>query len=391
MMNDNAALGSLGRLLASENSATDLLALLIELDPSPVSDVFTLEANRSYTAHREVSAKGHGRLDLVIADVATGDPYAALEMKGASSIHGDQLGRYVDWAESKPNPPKLFFCAFDKEEAETDRRWTRLRLRDVYAPWENSAHAHAKWLATQILGLFDHWDAEADGKLGLSTGYYINDVVTKRIARGLAPRFKNTFGTSDASATRDNAGSPMIFTWSAHPRDNEDCSVSVGVDLRTMPRRLGGTIWKLRPNVEVDVIDEEERTPRTRQQSQLLAFDLASRIRHAMTGSSLKEALAGRGFGRIADALGAGRHDGFKSSAESFDFEAWSQRIAHSEKYPGSGPFGNDRGLRLATILDLDVTSLTRHDIETLLAETVSILHDAASQSLERSSHAPRQ
>lgn len=382
-MSNGSPLTGLARLLASENSATDLLVLLMELDASVVPELFELDPGQEYAVHREVSAGGRGRLDLVISDAASGEPQVALEMKGASSIHGDQLERYVDWAEARTTVPKLYFCAFDKEEAATDVRWTRTRLRDIYSVWIESTHSHARWLATQIVALFDLWDSEADGQLGEITGYYVNDIVTKRIARGLIPRLHNRFGTSNANAIRDNAGNPMIFAWSAHPRDSDDCSVSIGVDLRTVPRRLGGTVWKLRPNVEVDIIDGKDREARTRRQSQLIAYDLASTIRQTMTGSSIKSALAESGNGRAAEALTAGRFDGFKSSIETFDFDAWRKRIAQSDKYPGAGPFGHDKGLRLATILDLDVSQLSRYEIEDLVVETVAILHEAAVRSLD--------
>lgn len=381
-MNNRSPLTGLARLLASENSATDLLVLLMELDASLVPNMFDLDPSQEYSVHREVSAGGRGRLDLVISDAVTYEPKVALEMKGASSIHGDQLERYVDWAEARTTVPKLYFCAFDKEEAAADVRWMRTRLRDVYSAWLNSIHSHARWLATQIVALFDLWDSEADGQLGDTTGYYVNDIVTKRIARGLVPRLHNRFGTSNANATRDNAGNPMIFAWAAHPRDRDDCSVSIGVDLRTVPRRFGGTVWKLRPNVEVDVIDGKVGGPRTRKQSQLMAYVLANTIRQSMTGSSIKSALAENGNVRAADALTAGRFDGFKSSFESFDFDAWKRRIAQSDKYPGAGPFGHDKGLRLATILDLDVSRLNRHEIENLVVDTVAILHEAAARSL---------
>lgn len=381
-MNNGRPLKGLERLLASENSATDLLALLMELDASFVPDLFDLDPGKEYSVDREVSAGGQGRLDLVISDVATGEPQVVLEMKGASSIHGDQLERYVDWAEARTTVPKLYFCAFDKEEAATDDRWTRTRLRDVYTVWKHSSHSHARWLATQVVALFDLWDSEADGRLGDTTGYYVNDIVTKRSTRALVPRLQNRFDTSNASATRDNPGNPMIFAWAAHPRDRDDCSVSVGVDLRTVPRRQGGPVWKLRPNVEVEVIDKKELGLRTRKQSQLLAYDLACQIRQDMMGSSIKSALVKRGVGRAADALTAGKFDGFKFSIEDFDFEAWRERIAQSGKYPGAGPFGYDKGLRLATILDLNVSRLSRYEIENLVVETIAILHEAAVRNL---------
>lgn len=385
-MNDNMRADSsgLGRLLASENSATDLLAMLIDLDAGPVATLFGLPDDESYVALREVQTEGKGRLDLVLRGVDSKKIKAALEMKGASSIHGDQLEGYAAWASKVSSPaPRLFFCAFDEEEGDLDGQWTRLRLRDVYARWQDSTHLHASWFAQCIVQTFDQWDSEADGDLGTSTGYYVNDIVTKRIARALVPRLTSELNPANANPTRDNAGSPMVFAWAAHPRDRDDCSVSVGVDLRTSPRRLNGKTWKFRPHVEVDLIGSDDRALRTRREAQSLAFNLASRIHQSMSCSSLKEELSKRGLESGASALSGGRYDGFKRPAVTFDFDEHRQQIEDAEKYPGAGPFGSDKGLRIATILDLDVTSLTRHDVEDLIAKTVSILHAAAASNLD--------
>lgn len=385
-MNDymRADSNGLGRLLASENSATDLLAMLIDLDAGPVTTLFGLPDDESYIAMREVQTEGNGRLDLILRGADSNEIKAALEMKGASSIHGDQLEGYVSWASAVSSPPpRLFFCAFDEEEAGVDTQWTRLRLKDVYARWQDSAHPHASWLAKSIVETFDLWDNEAEGYLGASTGYYVNDIATKRIARELVPKLNEAVAPANANPTRDNAGSPMVFAWAAHPRDRDDCSVSVGVDLRTSPRRLNGKTWKFRPHIEVDLIGSDDRALRTRREAQSLAFNLASRIHQSMSCSSLKEELSKRGLESVASALSGGRYDGFKRPAGTFDFDEHRQQIEDAEKYPGAGPFGSDKGLRIATILDLDVTSLTRYDVADLIAETVSILHAAAASNLD--------
>ena len=385
-MNDRVRVGSngLGRLLASENSATDLLAMLIDLDSEPVSPLFDLPDNEPYVELREVQAQGKRRLDLVLQGADSKKIRAALEMKGASSIHGDQLKEYAAWASAISAPtPGLFFCAFDEEEGDADSLWTRLRLRDVYACWQDSAHPQAAWLARSIVELLEQWDEEANGWLGETTGYYVSDIVTKRIARRLAHRLNDELGPSDAVPTRDNAGSPMVYAWAAHPQHQRDCSVSVGVDLRTTPRRQNGKTWKFRPNVEVAWEDLQKRPVRTRHEAQTLAFDLASKIRSSMSCSALKEELSNRQMDSIAAALSGGKHDGFKSPAASFDFDAQLRLIVQTESYPGAGPFGSDKGLRISTILALDVTALTRNDVEKLIAETISILHAAAAKSLE--------
>ncbi|MGO1315682.1 MAG: hypothetical protein ACTMIR_01385 [Cellulomonadaceae bacterium] len=346
---------ALGRLVASENSASDLLALLIELDDRPVASTFGLGADQSYNAVREW-ATGAGRIDVMITDHAAEKPVAAIEMKGASSIHGDQLERYENWAKSRPTPPKLVFCAFDADEDDLSEGWNRMRLRDVYAPWQHSEHHHAAWLATEIVALMDRWDHEAEGPMGMRTGYYVPDIATKRMARELRDRVDRTGRLSGAYATRDNGGSPMAVVWIAHPHDDQDSSVSVGVDLRSPTRRSHGSIWKLRPFLEVERTEQ-----RGLAESQELASRLAHGIRDVMSFSSLHSELVGRGLGKVAESLSGGRHNGFKAG----------------------GAFGSDKGLRLATILDLDTSELTRCEISDLVLTILGTLHDAASKAAQ--------
>src|SRR5699024_639336 len=164
------SLQALGRLLANENSASDLLTLLAELDDRPLSMAFGLPNEHRYSIRREVAA-GNGRLDVVIDDIETGLPRAVIEMKGATDLHGDQLERYLKWANDVEPNPQLFLCAFDRDEEASNPAWTRCTLREVFSPWIESEHPHASWLANEIVVLLDSWDAEADGELGIRTGY----------------------------------------------------------------------------------------------------------------------------------------------------------------------------------------------------------------------------
>lgn len=101
---------ALGRLIAYENSASDLLAFLFERDPRPLINLLGL-ADDTYWCQRE--GKAAGRLDLVVYRRSNGLPVAMLELKGASSEHGDQLDRYQTWAEDFDPAPKLFCCTLD--------------------------------------------------------------------------------------------------------------------------------------------------------------------------------------------------------------------------------------------------------------------------------------
>lgn len=168
----------LSRLLAQENSASDLLAFLIELDPSSVSSALDLDPAGVYVGVREY-ATGRGRIDLLVQEHSSGSPAAVVELKGASSIHGDQLDRYAAWASKFDPRPELIHCAFDVEESGANEDWTTLRLRDVFGAWERSKSPEARWLASGITAILDTWSVEADELPATRKGYYSPDITSK--------------------------------------------------------------------------------------------------------------------------------------------------------------------------------------------------------------------
>jgi hypothetical protein len=109
----------LGRLVARENSASDLVAFLFEMEPKPMAGLLSLEDSH-HNCRREAQAQGtgKGRLDLVVRRQADGKAVALLEMKGASDLHGDQLDRYNSWAKRINPAPKTVLL-------HTRRRWRR--------------------------------------------------------------------------------------------------------------------------------------------------------------------------------------------------------------------------------------------------------------------------
>lgn len=375
-------LSNVGRLIAQEASASDLLALLTELDSEPIAQTFDLDPDRHYEARREITAGNKGRLDLVIFDTATERPAAVIEMKGASDVRGDQLERYLAWANRFEPRPEVFLCAFDNDESNADPEWTRRRLRDVYDAWQDSPNQHAAWLARSIVELLDSWDEEADAELGYRTGHYVPDIVTKRLTRDLLSSLKDTFNSATyALPDTDKGGNPMVFAWTAHPRDPEDLSVAVGVDLRSSGRQTESTIWKLRPQVAVDILEDRDLRAARR-----LAFDLARRIYSHMGQENIRNELHRRGLSKITQALIPRPNDGFRKAAEKFDFEDWARRLAYQSQYPNDGLFFHDLGNPLSSLLYLDVADLTRKDLKEMTISILEILHVAAQEALQRPS-----
>jgi hypothetical protein len=54
-----------------------------------------------------VGGQGRRRLNLAVYRQADEIPVAVLELKGASSEHGDQLRRHEAWADGFDPPPRL--------------------------------------------------------------------------------------------------------------------------------------------------------------------------------------------------------------------------------------------------------------------------------------------
>lgn len=170
----------------------------------------------------------------------------------------------------------------------------------------------------------------------------------------------------------------MILAWAAHPRDPSDDSVSIGVDLRTPTRRSTSTIWRIRPHVEVDTTAE-----RGLGEARSLAFDLAWDIRAGMGYKHISEELEKRGLTKAAEALSVRSFDGFNKSVEDFDFQAWAGRIDATAPYPRSGVFFHDKGCRLATIIDVEITELTRYELKDMVVAIIEILHASARNAVE--------
>lgn len=370
----------LSRLLAKENSTSDLLAFLVELDPSRVPAAFDLDPADSYSAVREL-ATGQGRIDLVIQDRSSASPAAVVELKGASSIHGDQLERYAQWATKFDPRPDLIHCAFDIEESEANQDWTKKRLRDVFGAWNRSEHSEARWLASEITAVLDTWSTEADELPAVREGYFSPDITSKRMAIALNARLRAEFDDgSCAEPDRDNAGSPMVLAWTPYPGQTDDDKVWLGVDLRSSTRRSMSSVWSFRPFIQV--LRNEQRSLSKDRRS---AFDRAIELREALRCSAIQEMLASRGLADLSAALSCGQYDGFKADIDTFDFKSQSALIASSTKYPGAGPFGYDWGRRLASILVLDAASLNREQVEEIVFHVVTHLRSAARRLSEAS------
>ncbi|MFG1609191.1 hypothetical protein [Actinoplanes sp. NPDC049265] len=328
---------ALGRLLAQENTATDLLAYLIELDPHPLAVVLDLPAGE-YIAEREIMIGGRNRLDLLIRRHGSLEPMALLELKGASGEHNDQLGRYAAWAATSAPAARLRYCTLDgSAAAEVDGPWCPLSLIDLFGAWRTSLHPHAAWFGSDIADVLKDWDAQADDVIGSVTGWYVPDLITRRIAGALGDH---------AYALRTKAGNPMLLAYRQHLSGSSD--TWIGVDLRCEGRKSPQRPWLFRPFVEVSF---DNPTP----EAQAAARQLAIAMQPAMMLHAIQQIV------KDPDVLSANQHGGLL-------------------RYRESEPiFYHDKQVRLATQFKMDVSRVNRHDVAEMIRAVLDHLdHFAA-------------
>jgi hypothetical protein len=365
---------ALGRLVANENSASDLLAFLFEKDPAPLIRVLGLPGG-DYRCRREGRAS-KSRLDLVV--YRQDQPVAVLEMKGASSEHGDQLDRYEAWAVKRNPEALLFYCSLDHDHPLREP-WRAIGLVELFGAWRDSSDPHTAWLAGEIADLLRSWDEQAENIIGEATGWYVADLVTRRIGRYLDDALRKAHpGDGEAAATRTSPGNPMFLAWRRHPLGSEHAWI--GVDVRCEGRDDPAAAWSFRPCVEV----EPGGRPAT--DAMLEAHDLAETLWPAMVLSAVQKMLTDRGRPDLAAVLSARKHGGLAAPADAGVLDAWRSAIVADEVSGKHPVFRNDWNRRLATQFALDVTLINRADLAEL---TLAVLDHLMTYAMATGSRQP--
>ena len=234
-------------------------------------------------------------------------------MKGASDLHGDQLGRYNLWAESIKPVPKRFYCTLDGDGATPPVPWQPLSLVKLFGAWRTSKDANAAWLADETADMLRAWDQEADGIIGDATGWYVPDLVSRRTANAIDARLARAHQDgSKARAYRTNGGNPMFVARRRHPRGSDKAWIAL--DVRCEGRGDPSRAWLVRPCVDITSSDTG---------SLLKAHDLAVGLQPAMILPAIQDALTRRGRGKLAGALRADRHEGLSGPADAAVLDEW--------------------------------------------------------------------
>lgn len=266
--------------------------------------------------------------------------------------------------------PKRFYCTLDGDCADPPNPWQALSTVTLFRSWCGSTHSHAAWLAGEITELLSRWDAEANGLIGATTGWYVPDLVSRRAAAAIdnALRASHDDG-SMAQPLRTNGGNPMFMAWRRHPHGSPDAWLAV--DVRCEGRGGSSQSWVFRPCVDIYADDSDT--------ARLEAHDLAVALKPAMTLPAVQSALVARGHRRLAHTLSAKKLDGLRSPADPEDLAAWRAQVAAGRNPDRHPVFFRDRKhRRLATLLRADVTRLTFHDLAELSLAVLDHLVDYA-------------
>jgi hypothetical protein len=357
--NPVAARRALGRLLSREDRISDLVAFLAALDSQPLLTALDLLARDPQVGREDVLGQGAGRADLVVWDGS--QPLALLEIKAAAGQHGDQFDRYDLWARTQVPEVKCHLISLEGKLREAPAGWmTELTLPALFRSWQGSRHPHASWLASSVADVLEEWVAQLDGKIGRATYPVVADLVTRQVVADLASVDRLARAGLEVEATRTSGGTAMIIAWLPFPSDPQDPNAWLCVDLRSMSRADPQVRWLLRLGVEV-----EDKAPRTTGQARAAAHDLAMPMRAALTFSALQESVQRAGHEDLAAALRPrpGSYDGLRGEPDDSALAAWRASVLTAERSGPHPALFHDKGLRLASQIDVNVVELDRHQL----------------------------
>ena len=381
-----AASQALERLLSRENQISDLIAFLAALDPEPLLAALGLPV-RQARVRREVRLGDRvGNADLVVSD-ETG-PVALLEIKASAAQHGDQFKRYAAWAKVQTPPVRCYLIALDGESLGAPSGWeVKPSLPQLVRRWQDSSSPHAAWLAPAAADVFESWTTRADGKLGYATGPIVGDLVARRIETALLAAECSPGTGIHARATRQTrGGAAMVVAWLPFPGQPRHPGLWLCADFRSTVRDHPAAPWVLRLGVEVEPNDQVSPA-----QARVTAHDLAMPILDALTCTAVQQAVRQAGEEDLAASIrprGSTR-DGLPRLPDKQTLSEWRANAIRPGATAGHPVLAYDNldngGYRLASLIEVDVASLDRHQLTRLILAALShtqarLLHGANRQ-----------
>lgn len=376
-----AADEALGRLLSREDRISDLIAFLAALDPEPFLAALGLPLQRA-RVRREVRLDGQaGNADLVVSGEA--GPVALLEVKASAAQHGDRFERYDAWAKARTPPARCYLVALDGESLGAPDGWaTEPSLAQLMRFWQDSSNPHAAWLASASAGVFEGWTTQADGKLGSAAGPIVGDLLARRMASALLSG-GNVPGILTRATRQSVGGAAMVLAWLPWPGQPPHPSAWLCADFRSTARDRPAAPWMLRLGVEAGTSDQVPAA-----QARVTAHDLAVPILDMLTCTAVQQALRQAGEEDLAACLRprSGTRDGLRNTPDAHRLGEWranASRPGAAARHPVLYQDNlDDGGYRLASLIDVDVASLDRHQLARLMLAALGhmqakVLHGA--------------
>ncbi|MGR7027224.1 hypothetical protein [Geodermatophilus sp. URMC 62] len=248
----------------------NLLAYLIELDPSPLLHALGLHADNPGLM-QESAAGRSGRIDAFVTD--GGRPIALIEPKVGASEHGDQFTRYEALAVARGGLP-CHLVSLDPETADAPIGWGRHLLPEVLSGWGDSSCEVARTLAREMERALRDVLAQAAGPLG-GAGRTAVAIAFRQLAHRVRV-LTAAVGPSGGAGTT-SGGQPSVVFYVEHPLADL-AGERLCVDLRSEAQ--GASWWRLRLGVEVrpKVADGVAHTAAVAA-AQVRAHDLATALR----------------------------------------------------------------------------------------------------------------
>lgn len=357
---------NLGRLLKHEENLSNLIAFMVDVDPSPFAMFLGLPSGVGLKVSREQKLPGKlGRLDLLAKQ--DGMPIAVLELKTMAGIHGDQLKNYETWADNQAgqgvDPPALYLVELNQFSYHDADRWIRSTISQLLDAWVSDSDSPVQWLAAQMNFVIDGWVAELSGPLGRATSPVVAAFAVKSCSESLfadmGPHGLRERGLVRDESFKDLPGKPSAFHFLPYP--NASRQEWLSLDIRSGNRDDAGKYWNFRLGVEVDWNPTEAETGfRTVIAAADRALNLAEQLKEPLALSSFKAALEADENPELralaATFSSTGRHDGFPN-----------------------GKFATDlQGRRRSTIFKLDVNRVSAVQLTLLMEFALGYLLSSA-------------
>lgn len=177
----------------------------------------------------------------------------------------------------------------------------------------------------------------------------------------------------------------MVLAWLPFPGQPRHLGAWLCADFRSTVRARPAEPWVLRLGVEVEPSDQASAA-----RAKVTAHDLAMQILDALTCTAVQQALRREGEDDLAASLRPrGRtRDGLPGMPDEQAISEWRANTVRASAAAGHPILAYDnldnRGYRLASLIEVDVASLDRHQLTRLILSALGHIQGQAAECIGR-------